>query len=225
MSRQYVTSPYAQGAAPPAAGGHPPSAPVLPQALALGAAAATTALLAAAGIIATVQEGALRTWWEGSEPTNGTVTLLNLLNGLTAVTNIAALVATGLWLLAIRSIAEWTSPGTCQRHAAYWCFLGWVVPVVNLWIPLQVVEDASRRVGSRVRTFWPWWIAWLALVGFSLFGPSGGELITDADFVGWIRAQQVCAGLAVLAFVLWWRIVRSSTAAAVSARAGSRVDS
>lgn len=216
MSRQYVTSPYAQGAASPVAR-QPLGVPVVAQLLVLGTAAATTLLLVAAGVIATLQESALRRWWEGPALESGTVSLLNLLVSLTALTNVVAFVATGLWLLRVRAIAEQTPPNTSQRRSAYWAFLGWVVPVVNLWFPLQVVEDASRGVGSKVRTYWPWWIAWLAMIGFSLFGGSDGRLLTEADFAGWIRAHQISAVLAVVAFVLWWRVVRSATVAANAA--------
>lgn len=217
MNRHHVTSPFAEETRIQPKVGPPPRVPVLTQYLVLGSALGTTALLTAAGILATVRAEALSQWWQSATVENGTVDLLNLLGSLTAVTNIVALVATGLWLLDVRRVAEWASPGTHHRRSACWAVLGWIVPVVNLWFPYQVVADASRGVGSRVQTFWPWWIAWMALSYYTFVGTSGGELVTEADLTGWIRAHQVAAVIAVVACVLWWRIVRSATRAAAVA--------
>lgn len=219
MARHHVTSPYAEGAPRPAAG-PPPRVPVVSQYLVLASAVATTALLAAAGLVATVQADALHAWWDTTSPQNDTVDLLNLLGGLTALTNVIAFVATGRWLLDVRRVADRAPSPSLQRRSPYWAVLGWVVPVVNLWFPYQVVADASRGVGSRVRTFWPWWIAWLALTYYSFVGTSGGELVTEADLSGWIRAHQVGAVIALVACVLWWRVVRSATQGAEATAKG-----
>lgn len=224
MTRIHVTSPYAEGARPPATG-PPPRVPVITHHLVLGSAAGTTALLVAVGVVATVEGDAIRAWWWSTSPRNGALDLMDLLAGLTAVTNLVAFVATGLWLLGIRAVAEWASPGTHHRRSSYWSFLGWVVPVVNLWFPCQVVADASRGVGSSVRTLWPWWVAWLALNVYSVFGGLDGPIETEADLMFYLRTQQLGAIIAVIAFVLWWRIVRSATAAAAAAVAEVRVTS
>lgn len=225
MTRQYVTSPYAETAQQPRVG-HPPRMSTLTPRLVLGSAAGTTLLLVSAGVIATVEEGALRDWWASdSFGTNGTIDLLNVLGSLTALTNIVAFVATGLWLLELRRVAEWASPTTHQRRSGYWAFLGWIVPVVCLWFPYQLVADASRGVGSRVRTLWPWWLAWLLLAGFTFRGGSGGALESEPHLARWIRDQQYLAIIAVVAFVLWWRVVRSASTAAASAVDGVRVTS
>src|SRR5699024_9712926 len=107
-----------------------------------------------------------------------------------------------------------------QRRSPHWAVLGWIVPVVNLWFPYQVVADASRGVGSRVRTFWPWWLAWLGLSYSTFVGTSGGELVTEADLSAWIRAHQVTAVVALVACVLWWRVVRSATQGAEATAKG-----
>lgn len=225
MSRQYVTSPFAESAQEPVADQPRRMSSVTPH-LVLGSAAATTLLLASSAIIVTAQEGALREWWTSSAlETPGTLNLLVALESFTVLTNLAAFVVTGLWLLDLRRVAEAVSPSTQQRRSGYWAFLGWIVPVVFLWFPYQVVADASRGVGSKVKTLWPWWIAWLALVLFNYLSTAGGELVTEADLTGWIRAQQVLGVLAVVAFVLWWRVVRSASAAAMAAIDRVRVTS
>ncbi|WP_282070969.1 hypothetical protein [Janibacter hoylei] len=81
----------------------------------------------------------------------------------------------------------------------------------------QVVADASRALGSRVGSLWPWWIAWLLMGVGSVRDTSGGLLADAGDVDGWVAALQVNAVVAVVALVLWWRIVRAATAAAQQA--------
>lgn len=218
MNRRYVTSPFAEETRATPRGIRPP-VPVISQCVALGAAVASTVLLVAAGLVATSREEAMMSWWRGEAEGSGTIELLGLLSGLNALTNVVAFVATGVWLLGLRKVAEWAAPGAYHRRSAYWAVLGWVVPVVNLWFPYQVVADTSRALGSRVSRLWPWWLAWLALLGVSALDP-GGELMTSEDLRWWIRTHQATAVAALVALALWWRVVRSATTAA--RRAGER---
>ncbi|WP_435200235.1 DUF4328 domain-containing protein [Janibacter sp. GS2] len=221
MDRMHAHSPFAEDSRPRPVG-PPPAVPVLAHHLVLGSAAATAVLLGAAGVIVTLEEDQLMGWWGSPAVSNGTLDLVDLLGSLTALTNLVALIATGVWLLRIRAVAEWAAPGDRQRRSSAWAVLGWIVPVVNLWFPYQVVADASRALGSSVRTFWPWWIAWLAL-NFSVLDRSGGELASAQELTTWIRSQQLEALVAVVACILWWRVVRSTTRAAQAVVAGSRV--
>lgn len=225
MTRIHVTSPYAEAPGSRPAAGSPPRVPVLTQYLVLGCAAGTTALLAATGVIAAVESDAIMSWWRSPSPRNDTLELMAGLEGLTALTNLVAFVATGLWLLRIRALAEWASPISHHSRSPYWAFLGWVVPVVHLWYPYQVVADASRGIGSSVRTFWPWWLAWLALSNYSVVSALGGEVTTATELQLMLRTQQLGAVVALVAFVLWWRVVRSATRAAAEAVSEVRVPS
>ena len=127
-------------------------------------------------------------------------------------------------MLGLRRVAEWASPGTYQRRAAYWAVLGWIVPVVNLWFPFQVVADAARGVGARRPNPLPWWIAWLVLSAVIALDPTGGDLLTASDLTTWIHVQQVVAVVAVVAWALWWRVVRSATTGARRSVAGDTVE-
>ncbi len=192
----------------------------------IGLAAATTLLLASSAVLVTLNEAAIKAWWasDSYEPL-GIMDLLVGLEGLTVLTTLAAFVVTGFWLLNLRRVAEWASPSTHHRRSSYWAFLGWIVPVVNLWFPYQVVADASRGVGSKVKNVMPWWIAWLALSFVIYLSNVSVELATDADLTAWIRTLQILGVLAVVAFVLWFRVVRSATAAVIAANDGARVTS
>jgi hypothetical protein len=54
-----------------------------------------------------------------------------------------------------------------QRRARGWAFWGWIVPIVNLWIPFQIMGDIWRAglpEPQRRRTAWlpaMWWTGWL----------------------------------------------------------------
>src|SRR6266446_5906774 len=54
-----------------------------------------------------------------------------------------------------------------QRRASGWAFWGWIVPVVSLWFPFQIMGDIWRAglpVAQRRRTAWLtalWWTTWL----------------------------------------------------------------
>lgn len=219
MARHYVTSPFAESThEQPRVAAPPPTMSTVTSHFVIGAAAATTLLLASSAIVVTLNEDALKAWWSSaSYETSGTMDLLVGIEGLTVLSNVAAVVATGVWLLNLRRVAQAVSPSTHQRRSSYWAFLGWIVPVVNLWFPYQVVADASRGVGSKVKNLWPWWIAWLAFLLVNQLTVLSADFAPENDLTAWIRAQQILGVLAVVAFVLWCRVVRSATAAATAA--------
>lgn len=202
-----------------------PKALMVYERLALGSASALTAVLVAVAVIVTVRREELKAAVGSDALDSDVMSMINRLTGLAVIATIAALLTTTWWLQSVRDIARWHNPGHPERRSAFWVPMGWFVPIVELWFPYQVVADASRGVGSKVKTLWPWWIAWLALVLFNYLSTAGGELVTEADLTGWIRAQQVLGVLAVVAFVLWWRVVRSASAAAMAAIDRVRVTS
>lgn len=206
---------------PSTAAGPPPTLPGWSAFMTLGAALLVTSLQVCAALLVTVRRGDLRDWMEGPDPVNATVTVADVLIGLHGLSFVVAFLATGHWLLGVRTIADWAAPAHPQRRARWWAVAGWIVPFVNLWFPYQVVADSSRALRSRVTNFWPWWIAWLLLGAGAIFDRSGGRFETVADLDGWILAQQVDALLLVVTCVLWWRIVRAATAAAREASAAT----
>ncbi len=69
-----------------------------------------------------------------------------------------------VWLLRVRENARVLS-GEPPRYAGFWVYLGWIVPVMNLWVPRGIVADAYRKSapGKRLPSVvnW-WWGLWLA---------------------------------------------------------------
>jgi hypothetical protein len=54
-----------------------------------------------------------------------------------------------------------------QRRARGWAFWGWIVPIVNIWFPFQIMGDIWRAglpAEQRRKTAWlpaMWWTCWL----------------------------------------------------------------
>jgi hypothetical protein len=127
---------------------------------------------------------------------------------------VVAFVVTCLWLQRSRRIAEARSPYLPQARGPVWVWLGWVVPVVSLWFPYQVVRDVRSATAGQVRRdglglWWGCWIAssWLmnqsafATMGF---GPRDPALVPGLEGIATLTM--------VVALVMWVRLVRQITA-------------
>lgn len=88
------------------------------------------------------------------------------------------LIATGvvfiIWTYNARINAERLTPASEHRRSRVWVWLGWFVPVVNLWFPKQVIDDIWRAsdpqqqgvpLQQRVkhRRVTQWWIAFVLM--------------------------------------------------------------
>jgi hypothetical protein len=124
-----------------------------------------------------------------------------------AVTLLCAL-AFLLWLDRLRDNARALS-GAEPRYGYPWLFLGWIVPVVNLWIPRGIVADAhrsvfpDRRLPVVVNWWWGLWLAGLAGGVGLLYSDSADEVIARAytDVLPLLAADAVivtAAGTAAL---------------------------
>ncbi|MFI7052857.1 DUF4328 domain-containing protein [Streptosporangium canum] len=101
-----------------------------------------------------------------------------------------AAIAFLVWLFRARVNAESLSP-VPHRWFRILIVLGWILPVVNWWIPKQIVDDvwASSRPGgvrgehigreAHSELIWSWWVLWLLgtwmlpLVGALLLAAGG----------------------------------------------------
>ncbi|MFF4505451.1 DUF4328 domain-containing protein [Streptomyces sp. NPDC001401] len=128
---------------------------------------------------------------------------------VSAVSGFAALVcaiAFVVWLGRIRDNARDLS-GTSPRYAGLWVYLGWVVPIVNLWFPRGIIADAYRSSapGERLpRSLNVWWGLWL-------IGMLSGVGLTYSDSTDEIIAR---------AYTDVWQLLASDAAAVGAAVAG-----
>jgi hypothetical protein len=120
------------------------------------------------------------------------------------------------WLWAVRDNAHALS-GEPARHSWVWVYLGWVLPVANLWIPRGIVADVHRRSapGERLpRAVNWWWGLWLfgTLTGTGLmYTVSTDKVIERAyDNPGPLLAADAAVVGAAVAGIL---MVRALTAA------------
>ncbi len=105
-----------------------------------------------------------------------------------------------VWFYRARINAE--RHGYRQRHARGWAFWGWIVPIVNLWFPFQIMGDIWRAglpAEQRYETAWLpalWWTCWL-LSELGIFG--AGSITVNSGSVPHIVADTNTASLCFLA--------------------------
>jgi hypothetical protein len=136
------------------------------------------------------------------------VALLVLLGGF---------VATCLWLWRARVNVEVLSPTSPHARSRGWVWGGWLVPVVSLWFPFQVVRDVLRvrshhpASGSRVGWWWGMFLTALIVSGIeSQLVPLD---VIDPDVVSAVPVLAVGTSLlTVVAGVLWVLVVRAVAA-------------
>ena len=149
-----------------------------------------------------------------TEAAGGDITMvLTAYDGLGTVqlpVMVVAFVVGCLWLQGSRRFAEATVPAVRHRRGPVWVWLGWVVPVVSLWFPFQVVRDVCAGHGVRSpRTLGWWWACWLVALWFTnqaAFASSGFGS-RDPSTIPFF--EMVATPVTVVGFVLWLRIVRA----------------
>lgn len=109
-----------------------------------------------------------------------------------------------LWLSQVRDNARALS-GQRLRYAGPWVYLGWVVPIANLWVPRGIVAEVYRAGRPDARLPWTvnvWWGLWLvgALSGAGLmYADSKDDVIARAygDVTPLLVADTAVVGAAV----------------------------
>lgn len=134
---------------------------------------------------------------------------------------LVAIVVFIMWLYNARINAERLTYAAEHRHSRVWVWLGWLVPIVNLWFPKQIIDDVWRasdpqqqgvplqqRVPSRLTTRW-----WTAYVLMWLFDTAylrffeNGQLTTESFEIAAIMST-ICAVFGVIATVLAVQVVQ-----------------
>ena len=128
---------------------------------------------------------------------------------------LVAYVLTCAWLHLARRNAEVLNPSYRHRHSVGWVWGSWVVPVVSLWFPYQVVADIRAATSSPGRTVpWrlrTWWATWLLLTIASNLTSTvvPATDVSDGTAASWEPPIQSLAALfSVVALVAWIGIVR-----------------
>ncbi len=142
------------------------------------------------------------------------VTAYDAMTVIIPITMISSWVITSLWLKKLHIAATATNP-TAMRLKRPWVFWSWIVPVVSLWFPKNLIEDLLKSEGSDEATTLigkdtlTWWLTW---VGFALVNNIGIVSAFDAaDGYVPIRPELELAGACLLtgAYLVWIRIVNT----------------
>jgi hypothetical protein len=141
------------------------------------------------------------------------VTAYDAMTVIIPITMISSWVITSLWLKKLHIAATATNP-TAMRLKRPWVFWSWIVPVVSLWFPKNIIEDLLKAEGSDEsksligKDTLTWWLTW---VGFALVNNIGIVSAFDAtDGYVPIRPELELAGACLLtgAYLVWIRIVK-----------------
>ncbi|MGW3188680.1 DUF4328 domain-containing protein [Streptomyces ardesiacus] len=101
------------------------------------------------------------------------------------VTTVLCAVAFLAWLSRARDNARLLSGGRLN-YSSPWVYLGWIVPLANLWVPRGVVADVHRAGAPDARlprVVTVWWVLWLVglVSGVGLmYADTTGEVIARA---------------------------------------------
>ena len=142
------------------------------------------------------------------------VTAYDAMTVIIPITMISAWVITSLWLKKLHIAATAINP-TAIRLKRPWVFWSWIVPVVSLWFPKNIIEDLLKAEGSDEsksligKDTLTWWLTW---VGFALVNNIGIVSAFDAaDGYVPIRPELELAGACLLtgAYLVWIRIVKT----------------
>lgn len=121
-----------------------------------------------------------------------------------------------LWLMQSYDLAKAVNPRFPMRRSQVWVWLGWWVPIVAFWFPLQIVDDVRRATAKGETRPAPsaWWAAWiLAILATNI----SGRLFNSEDVLSQdaIIVVAIFDALAAVAFLVacakWISIIRSVT--------------
>ncbi|MFF0266109.1 DUF4328 domain-containing protein [Kribbella sp. NPDC004536] len=152
----------------------------------------------------------------------------NLISGslgiVAALALFAAAVVFIVWLWRVRWNAEMFCRGE-HRYSRGWVLGCWLVPVVNLWYPKQIVDDVVAASDLRTdpltpqlkdvpgtRLVWAWWLTWVSGLVTGNIVQRG--VLAGASQLGDLRTNVILSsvsalfttGAAVLAVILIQRI-------------------
>ena len=142
------------------------------------------------------------------------VTAFDAMTVIIPITMISSWVITSLWLKQLHICATDVDPAAIRLKRP-WVFWSWIVPVVSLWFPKNLIEDLLKANGSDEakslvgKDTLTWWLTW---VGFALVNNVGIVSAFDAPqgYVP-IRPELELAGACLLtgAYLVWIRIVKA----------------
>ena len=164
-------------------------------------------LVLSALITATDVLGALTSFGADLAVADGPTLLYGLLASLNVLLLLAQVGVSGTWLRQVRHNAAVLHPHGID-HKAHWSYLGWVVPLVSLFFPKQIVDQSwqltAEAAGVKRGSTTLWWTLWIVY----------GVLGTVYFRIGGIhpRFELVIALASCAALLAWVQVVRGVSA-------------
>ena len=128
---------------------------------------------------------------------------------------VAGWVTGSMWLYRARKNADAMEPGGEHTRRSGWAWGGWLVPVVALWFPFQVVRDVRRALSplSTSALIGWWWALFLCMevLMWRAFDYQGEALVGFAHGGTARGVSIVTAALMVAALVGWGQVLRVIT--------------
>jgi len=149
-------------------------------------------------------------------PLTGLENAYDLFSALEVAATVLCAVAFLGWLLRMRSNARALS-GDPPRYAWPWVYAGWIVPVMNLWVPRGLLADVhedsapGKRLPRVVNWWWGLWLVGrLGTVGALYPGSTEDAIVRVYTDVRFLVVTNAAVMGAAVAGVL---VVRALTAA------------
>src|SRR4051794_34582957 len=129
------------------------------------------------------------------------------------------------WLWRIRDNASALSPEAPQ-YSGIWVYLGWILPIANLWVPRGIIADAHRRSAPdrplplSLNVWWGLWLLGMAS-GVGLLYTDFTDKVIERAYTGvWplLASEAAVVGAAVAGVFM----VRAVTAMQADRLAGGR---
>jgi hypothetical protein len=185
-----------------------------------GLAAATTSVVGVVTIVEAIEVGAaydaqarLSDALEFGVPVWNVLTVYDFI-ALPLMAGLAvAYVLSASFLTRARANSQVLAPGSHHARSAAWVWLGWVIPVVFLWFPLQVVRDvrssvAPHRTGGLLGLWWGLFLCYLLTTRIAT-QIAVAPTPTSVTLLGPMEAVNLLA--AVAAAACWILLVRQIT--------------
>jgi hypothetical protein len=179
--------------------------------------AASSSLLAAVWIVAMASIPGAQSYRDqlaaGTVP-DKIVTPYDALTVIVPITMIGAWIISSRWLGRLHDAATANNP-TAIRRSRRWVIWGWIVPVVSLWFPKNLIDDLLKTTGSEEakkligKDSMTWWLTW---IGYALVNNFSTVAAFDApsDYVP-IRPEIEIAAACLMtgSYLVWIRIVKT----------------
>lgn len=121
-------------------------------------------------IVQPEQETSLADALEGNQVAETTFGAAELISLLGIPVLIGVWIVTSVWLTRARANAVILRPEG-QRRSEGWAWFGWVLPIVYLWFPKQILDDTTAATGPAsgdtqpvsTNTYWTLWVTSIVL--------------------------------------------------------------